>query len=141
MTGFDNIKNTLSEKGLKPTYQRIKIYEYLLDNKEHPTIDNIYHSLYSQIPTLSKTTVYNTIKLFEKKKIINFILIEEHELRVDPDTSSHGHFKCIQCGKLFDIDIRPESFNYHLNDNYEINEYHIYLKGYCNKCKSLKKED
>ena len=44
--------------------QRIAIMEYLMDNPIHPSADDIYTALSPSMPTLSKTTVYNTLKLF-----------------------------------------------------------------------------
>ena len=49
---------------IKPSVQRIAIMDYLLAHKTHPSIDEIYLALCKDIPTLSKTTVYNTLKLF-----------------------------------------------------------------------------
>ena len=49
---------------IKPSVQRIAIMDYLLTHKTHPCIDEIYMALCDDIPTLSKTTVYNTLKLF-----------------------------------------------------------------------------
>ena len=54
----------LSVHGIKPSVQRIAIMEYLFKHHTHPTVDEIYTELLPQIPTLSKTTVYNTLKLF-----------------------------------------------------------------------------
>lgn len=49
---------------IKPSVQRIAIMDYLLNHKTHPCIDEIHTALCKEIPTLSKTTVYNTLKLF-----------------------------------------------------------------------------
>jgi len=59
-----DIGNYLKNHDIKPSYQRMKIFQYLLDNHVHPTVDTIYKALCPEIPTLSKTTVYNTLNLF-----------------------------------------------------------------------------
>ena len=59
-----DIGNYLKKHDIKPSYQRMKIFQYLLDNHNHPTVDTIYKALCTEIPTLSKTTVYNTLNLF-----------------------------------------------------------------------------
>lgn len=41
-------------------------YGYLLKNHTHPTVDEVYVALCKVIPTLSKTTVYNTLRLFSE---------------------------------------------------------------------------
>ncbi len=55
------------------------------------------------VARLSKTTVYNTLKLFVAKGIVQELTIEEKEVRYDADTKPHAHFKCIECGNVYDI--------------------------------------
>ena len=102
---IENIGEYLKAHEIKPSYQRIKIFQYLVENKNHPTVDMIYKALCTEIPTLSKTTVYNTLNLFIEKKIVNVIVIEENETRYDSVMAVHGHFKCEKCGKIYDIGI------------------------------------
>jgi Fe2+ or Zn2+ uptake regulation protein len=131
---IENVSEYLRSNGIKPSYQRIKIFEYLISKKNHPTVDTIYKALIDEIPTLSKTTVYNTLSLFIEKKIAIVIVIEENETRYDADVSLHGHFKCEKCGDVLDIDIKMDEVNFSDLDNYQINEHHLYFKGICNKC-------
>ena len=99
---IENIGEYLKAHEIKPSYQRIKIFQYLVENKNHPTVDMIYKALCTEIPTLSKTTVYNTLNLFIEKKIVNVIVIEENETRYDSVMAVHGHFKCEKCGKIYE---------------------------------------
>jgi len=101
----------------------------------HPTVDTIYKALCPEIPTLSKTTVYNTLNLFVEKKLVQVIVIEENETRYDLITHTHGHFKCNCCGALFDVELNIDySMSPELADC-EIDEKHIYFKGLCKNCK------
>ena len=54
----------LLERGIKPSQQRIALLEYLVKHPVHPTADELYSRLSPMMPTLSKTTVYNTLRLF-----------------------------------------------------------------------------
>ena len=56
--------NCLKKSGVKPSLQRIAILDYLLSHATHPAVDEIYETLVKDIPTLSRTTVYNTLHLF-----------------------------------------------------------------------------
>ncbi len=51
---IENIGDFLKSNNIKPSYQRIKIYEYLMGTTAHPTVDTIYRALLPEIPTLSK---------------------------------------------------------------------------------------
>ena len=136
MTTIDNIKVYLKKRGIKPSYQRMKIYEYLVTHKNHPTVDMIYRDLVDQIPTLSKTTVYNTLKLFVQRNISIIINIEDNETRYDADTSLHGHFKCRVCRRIYDINLDLSEVKMKTMKGFNVDEHHIYLKGTCNKCKN-----
>jgi Fur family transcriptional regulator, peroxide stress response regulator len=63
---YKDLSNTLKNKNIRPSIQRIKIFEYLIKNLCHPTVDQIFKDLQSEIPTISKTTIYNTLDLFLK---------------------------------------------------------------------------
>lgn len=130
----EEISDYLKENNIKPSYQRMKIFEYLVNNKNHPTVDKIYQNLIGEISTLSKTTIYNTLKLFAEKKIVQVITVEEKETRYDTDMSLHGHFKCKKCGEVYDIRIKEvKEFDKEL-DGFEVEEEHVYFKGICKKC-------
>jgi len=135
MKDIGKVDEYLSSKGIKPSYQRIKVFDYLLNNKTHPTVDNIHQELVGEIPTLSKTTVYNTLKLFQEKGIVLIINIEDNETRFDADISNHGHFKCKNCGEIYDFKLSENNLNLPDLKTYSIDEQHIYLKGICPKCK------
>jgi Fe2+ or Zn2+ uptake regulation protein len=130
----ENIDEYLKKHGIKPSYQRIKIFEYLKIVNNHPTVDTIFNLLVAEIPTLSKTTVYNTLKLFLEKKIATIVNIEDNEARYDADTSIHGHFKCKECNDVYDFNVDLSKINLKEIETFNINEYHFYLKGFCNNC-------
>ncbi|MEA3317782.1 MAG: Fur family transcriptional regulator [Bacteroidota bacterium] len=135
MKNIEKIDEYLIENKIKPSFQRIKIFDYLIKNRNHPTVDIIHKGLINEIPTLSKTTVYNTLKLFSKKGIILIINIEDNESRFDAKISNHGHFKCIKCGKIYDFELDKDKLDFPNLKNFSIEEQHIYLKGICPNCK------
>ncbi|MCK8059254.1 MULTISPECIES: Fur family transcriptional regulator [unclassified Fusibacter] len=131
---IDNIGDYLKSHNIKPSFQRMKIFEYLYQNRTHPTVDEIYKELVSEIPTLSKTTVYNTLNLFVEKDIAQLITIEETEARYDANTKVHGHFKCEKCKEVYDFETDIINIESGSLDAFQINQKHIYFKGICNKC-------
>jgi Fur family peroxide stress response transcriptional regulator len=126
--------NKLSSNNIKPSIQRIKIYEYLYNNKIHPTVDNIYLGLVNDIPTLSKTTVYNTLKLFIENNIATTVTIEDNEVRYDAFMDEHAHFKCDECGNIFDVEIDVKDLKFKKLNDFKVDKTNIYLNGKCKKC-------
>lgn len=129
-----DVGSFLKEHGIKPSYQRMQIYKFLLENKIHPTVDTIYKALCDEIPTLSKTTIYNTLNTFVEKGIVSVIVIEENETRYEANMTLHGHFKCNDCGNIYDIFLDTSSLDLTQLANFDIKEKHIYFKGTCEHC-------
>ena len=63
----DYLISLMETHSIKPSFQRILILKYLIEMKNHPSVEIIFKHLMNDIPTLSKTTVYNTLNLFSKK--------------------------------------------------------------------------
>jgi len=125
----------LNEHDIAPSIQRIKILEYLHNYKTHPTADMIYQELVKEIPTLSKTTVYNTLKTFTENGILVSLALFDNELRYDFDTDHHVHFKCDVCGKIYDLNSCCDNYKDELVEGHKITEHHITLKGICKDCR------
>jgi len=132
----NSAEKTLLDRGVNLSYQRVKILEYLLEKKNHPTIDRIFTDLKPVMPKLSKTTIYNTLQQFVEKNVAQIISIENNETRYDADTSMHGHFKCEKCGAIYDFDYNINDNSISGLENFEVNQTHLYVKGVCKKCKT-----
>jgi len=132
-------KKRLLDFRVKPSVQRLVIMEYLMTNKKHPTADMIFNDLFPKIPTLSKTTVYNTVKLLAENGAILSLDIDERTQRYDGDISEHAHFRCTNCGLIRDIWIKDlhVSFLEHSAEGFLLNNRQLYYKGLCPKCKKL----
>ncbi|MGP8330685.1 MAG: Fur family transcriptional regulator [Methanosarcinaceae archaeon] len=132
---MNSYKKVLLEKGIKPTFQRMKILEYLDGNTGHPNVDTIYTALFKQVPTLSKTTVYNVLNTFKANGLVQVISITGAEARYDPNVEPHHHFFCRKCGTITDFKIQyPHVFQAPQLEGYKIEEIQGYFKGVCKRC-------
>lgn len=130
-----NLKEILLQSGIRPSVQRLEILSYLTKYRTHPTVDEIFSKLIDKIPTLSKTTVYNTLALFIEKGIVNTINIDEKNQRYDATTELHAHFLCDKCGMVYDFPYRKPL---EIPEGFIINETQILHKGTCNQCNNNK---
>jgi Fe2+ or Zn2+ uptake regulation protein len=94
ITNSPNFRELLAAKGIKPTHQRLEILRYLEQHRNHPTADMIYQDLVQAMPTMSKTTVYNTLNSFAESGIVRPVTITGTEVRFDLKTACHHHFLC-----------------------------------------------
>jgi Fe2+ or Zn2+ uptake regulation protein len=129
----------LKNKNLKVTPQRLIILKYLKEHCTHPTTDEIYTNLKTNNPSLSKTTVYNSLEILEKYGIIQSITISGSEHRYDFKEGMHHHFLCKKCGRIIDIDIKCPNLGKILECGHKVDEVHGYFKGICKKC--MKREN
>ena len=131
----------LVECGLRPSMQRIEIMKYLLSHPFHPTVEDVFAGLEPEMPTLSKTTVYNTLRLFSEKNAAQMITIDEHRVCYDGDTNTHVHFYCTKCGKITDMyDENVPHLKTHEINGCLINNVQVYYKGICKECREKEKE-
>jgi Fur family peroxide stress response transcriptional regulator len=130
----DNLTGMLLAKGIKPSIQRVKVLEYLMHNRCHPTVDCIYTELRKKISPLSKATVYNAVRVLVEAGLVKAITIEDNEIRYDINTEDHGHFKCKYCGTVYDFEAAMDNYTFDGLDGFQIDDRDIYLKGTCPEC-------
>jgi Fe2+ or Zn2+ uptake regulation protein len=124
----------LQRSNIRPTYPRVKVLEYLATKMTHPTVDEIYSCLVKEIPTLSKTTVYNTLKIFVDVGLAKIVTIEENEMRYDVIMHKHGHFKCESCEKIYDFALDIEAIEAEELTNFKVKEKNVLFYGICPQC-------
>ena len=134
MINVDEFVQLLKEHDLKVTPQRLEILKYLATHKIHPTANKIYSALKKRNPSLSKTTIYNSLDTLYKHKIINLLTISTTEMRYDFNVKAHHHFLCRICGTIIDIDVDCPYMENILKGRHKIEEVHGYFKGICKDC-------
>ena len=131
---LEELQQKLKAGKIHLSHQRLKVLEYLVQNQCHPTVDQIFTSLHKEISTLSKTTVYNTLRVLAEAGMVRVITIEDNEARYDITTEDHGHFKCESCGKIYDFKIDADALVTGDLDHFKIKDKNIYFKGVCPRC-------
>ena len=127
----------LLERGIKPSQQRIALLEYLVKHPVHPTADELYSRLSPMMPTLSKTTVYNTLRLFVEKGAAQMLTIDGRQACFDGDVRPHAHFFCKRCGRIFDLSLPEDMGAGRFPPGPErccVEEVQLYYRGVCADC-------
>lgn len=142
MTGA-GIVEMIRAAGIQPSMQRMAILEMLAAERCHPSAEEIYNRLLPSIPTLSRTTVYNTLHLMAEKNLVHEIEIEPGVTRYDlAIRAPHGHFLCRVCGRIFDIalTVSPDD----VPGGFVADTVDVFCRGLCPECivdsKSTNKE-
>ena len=98
-----DILSLLKDHGVMPTPQRMEVAEVLLDRAQHLSADQIMDRLRDVGSQVSKATVYNTLKLFSEKSLVNEVNVDPSRKFYDSTTHAHHHFYHMDTGRLSDI--------------------------------------
>jgi Fur family ferric uptake transcriptional regulator len=102
-----SLRDFLCAKGFKSTKEREIILKELEARGEHFNAESLYSCLSQKKQRVSKPTVYRTLKLLEKLRLIERFDIKKKCSYYEPvlHGGEHGHFVCEECGKIIDFSI------------------------------------
>jgi len=131
---FEKYVKLLKENSIKITPQRLEILKYLDENRIHPTADQIYTELKEKSPSLSKTTVYNSVEILEEHELIQSLIISGSDSRYDFRNDMHHHFLCKKCRNIIDIDIKCPNIGMVIESGHKVEKVSGHFNGICKKC-------
>ncbi|MFC0878564.1 Fur family transcriptional regulator [Saccharicrinis sp. FJH2] len=97
----EELRNKLTEKGLKVTPQRMVILDaiYALN---HPTAENISDVIRRNHPNISTATVYKVLDAFVSCGLIQRVQTERDHMRYDALMENHHHLYCPETDRIED---------------------------------------
>lgn len=78
---MDSVHDELRAQDLRVSHQRARIIDLLRTRKDHPSARQVYELLVREMPSLSRTTVYNTLNALAKKGLIGVVRASGRETR------------------------------------------------------------
>lgn len=138
----DDLKQQLNDKGYKITPQRKAILEILSKHKgKHLSSEEIFEFVRESYPGIGLATVYRTLPLLEKMRLLNKIILEDgyvrYELTNPHEDHFHHHLICIVCGAVSEVqedmleDLERQIYS---NNKFTIKNHSVKFYGYCEKC-------
>jgi len=126
------LNQRLADSGLRATPQREVVYDVLLKRRDHPTADEVFARVKSELPTISLATVYNCLETLVQCNLVRAVNFERAPTRYCPNLRPHAHFHDEQTGRTFDIDLPPEllaSVNQVLPSGFDASSVEITFRG------------
>jgi Fur family peroxide stress response transcriptional regulator len=99
----------LTDSGLRPTPQREVVFKVILEKRDHPTADEIFVRVKSQMPTISLATVYNCLETLVQCGLVRQVNLERAPTRYCPNLHEHAHFHDDTTGQVHDIDLTADT--------------------------------
>ena len=104
-----HLDEALSNFGLRATRQRESIYSVLLEQRDHPTADEVFIRSKAEMPSLSLATVYNCLETLVDCNLIKRLNYGREPSRFCPNDGEHAHFLDEKTGRVYDISL-PKDF-------------------------------
>jgi Fe2+ or Zn2+ uptake regulation protein len=137
--GREALRQTLHERGVQLTSQRVAVFEYLSGVEHHPTAEEIYLAVKPRLPRISLATVYKNLEALIKCEVVSKLSYGDAAARYDIRTDHHYHTRCLACGKVWDLDapegsawlkgVRPRQAGF------EVRDYRLEILGHCRDCR------
>ena len=99
------LKEALQKEGLRYTQQRQEIWNELCSSDEHRDAEEIFFTLQKRGLGISRATVYRTIDVLVKNKLIDKLDIGDGRARFEYNEKylHHDHLVCTRCGKIVEF--------------------------------------
>ena len=132
------IEKTLENKGIRPTAMRILIYKFMAQKEIAVTLTDIEDAFLK----VERTTLYRTLKTFEKKGIAHQIedgtgvskyALCEPGCNCEIDQDLHLHFHCNQCDKTVCL-TEHKIPHVNLPEGFIAEDANLLVTGICDTC-------
>ena len=134
------LKEVLQKEGLRCTKHRQKIWNELRSSDEHRDAEEIYFTLRKRGLKISRATVYRTIDILVKNKLIDKLDIGDGRARFEYNDKylHHDHLICTNCGKIIEFynnEIEELQNKIAKQHDFELLHHSHQLFGICKDCK------
>jgi Fur family peroxide stress response transcriptional regulator len=102
MRSVEALTEQVRRQGGKATSQRILIWRALEGDDTHPTAEDLFTRLKSQLPSLSLATLYNVLNELVEWGDVRRFDTGDGRIHFDPDTAAHAELVCLRCHSVVD---------------------------------------
>jgi Fur family transcriptional regulator, peroxide stress response regulator len=133
------LRSVLESNGQRYTDQRASVYRFLSRSTEHPTADEVFTAVRSEISDISLATVYKALETLVTCGLAVKLASGDGSARYDARTDDHCHSRCLSCGALRDLPqvslgvLLPELRGV---DGFRVEGCRVEVLGYCPSCAS-----
>ena len=119
----------------RKTPQR-EVIEKVLDETDKPLLPNdILDLARITLPSIGIATVFRALKDLVEEGTVNPVYIGDESPRYERSRGHHHHFKCNDCGEVYDLYNCPGNLNKLIPSGFELLDHEITLFGRCSNCK------
>ena len=114
------IRDKLTQNGLKVTPQRLAVIEAVFMLNNHPTAEQVIAYVHQNHPNIASGTIYKILDILTEKHIIRKVKTDRDIMRYDSIMEEHHHLYCADSDRIEDY--YDEELNRYLKDYFEKKE-------------------
>jgi Fur family transcriptional regulator, stress-responsive regulator len=133
----EELTSQFREHGLRVTPQRQAIFRLLYGVDSHPTVESLFEAARTEMPTISRKTVYQTVHDLEAMGEVAVLDVGTGAIRVDPNVEhTHHHLVCTRCGNVRDVlvDVADLRVPARYRREFHIEAVEVVFRGLCESC-------
>lgn len=102
---YDYFVDYLKANRMRQTRQRVAIVKYFLSQEKHVCTDELYYKMRKRFLGIGHTTVYRTIRLLRKAKMVRENNFSNRRAFFEKDFKNphHDHLVCLDCGRVIEV--------------------------------------
>lgn len=133
------LRETLEANGQRFTEQRAAVYRFLSSTRRHPSADEVYTAVRTEISDISLATVYKALETLVGCGLAVKLSFGDGSARYDARTDDHFHTRCLRCGTVRDVHssasapVLPALTSEH---DFVVEGYRLEILGHCAGCRS-----
>lgn len=138
MKTVEELTERFRADGLRVTPQRQVIFRLLQGDGSHPTVESLYDRARSDMPTISRKTVYQTVHDLESMGEVSLLDLGTGSVRVDPNVEqAHHHLICTACGAVRDVFVEVDEVTLPDGDlAFAVEAVEVNFRGLCESCRT-----
>lgn len=133
-----DLRRVLEARGQRCTAQRTAVYRFLHGTDIHPTAEEVFLRVRSELPGISLATVYKSLETLVGCGLARKLSYADTSARYDGRTEPHLHARCLACGGIADVPGRLPSAELVPLDSqaghFRVTGCRVELTGYCTQC-------
>lgn len=127
----------MSEK--RNTRQKQIIFQVLREQKNHPTVTELFEELKSRGYEIGKSTVYRVLSDAVEEGLIGSVFTDDRQEHFDGTLERHYHIICRNCGRIFDSHMTYDpaftELGKQADSGFQILEHSLEFYGICPECR------
>ena len=132
------LRRTLQENGHRYTNQRAAVFRLVARSRAHPTAEDVFLGVRTEVPGISLATVYKSLETLVSCGLAKKLNPADGSARFCGRTEPHHHARCLACGSVSDVagelgDSEIATLLTQAN-GFRLVGYELELTGYCSDC-------